>query len=592
MRRSITLTLAVTLVAALGTLAPAGQPPVRAASTFTFFGSGYGHGIGMSQWGAFGLAKMGWSHQRIVKHFYRGTRVERVDTLPASIRIGLTTGRDVIHLTARGGPVRIWEDRPARGVLAGRIPDGQTWTVSAKDGSYAIRDASGALVGRRWGSPSVHLYVTYTDAGSRVFVPEADAIWYDGFSYNRGMLEFNLTSCGDANGCSERLIARLGLEEYLYGLGEVPASWPTETLEAQVVAARSFAVATMRRGGLRSDCNCHLSDGAGDQVYIGANRELGSSGDRWVRAVNATRSQVATYQGAVIQAFYAASDGGHSENVENAWHGGNDAYAIPWLRGVCDPGESTSENPWDDWTRSFDAGTLTSRLASSTGSIGTVTSFGKIQRAPSGRILTIVVRGSSGSRTITGNQLQAGLGLPDDRVWINTDRTITGPLRETYDSLMCAPGLPVSAVTSVPGGVQQLYARGGLYRNGSAGLTVYLRGALDREYRAVDAGKGPLGVPVGDVRTLGAIAPGTTLTCTNCRRVDFVGGRIFFKAGLGANALWGRVLETFLANGGVSGSLGYPETRVRKIAGGGTRARFEAGAIRCPRGEPCQVVVG
>lgn len=590
MRRWITLIVTATLVAGLGALAPAGHVPAGASSTFTFHGSGYGHGIGMSQWGAYGLAQMGWSHQRILKHFYRGTRVERVDTLPASIRIGLTTGRDVIRLSAQAGPVRVWEDRPVRGVLAGRIPAGETWTVAAKDGSYALRDASGALVGGRWGSPSVHLYVTYADTGSRVFVPEADAIWYDGFAYSRGMLEFNLTSCGDAGGCSERLVARLDLEEYLFGLGEVPASWPVESLEAQAVAARSFAVATMRRGGLRTDCNCHLSDGAGDQVYIGADRELGTSGKRWVRAVKATRGQTVTYQGSVIQAFYAASDGGHSESVENAWHGGNPDYAIPWLRGVCDPGESTAANPWDDWTRSFDAATVTSRLSPYTGAIGTVTSFGEVRRTSSGRILTVVVRGSSGSRSIGGNQLQAGLGLPDERVWINADRTISGPLRETYDDLMCAPGLPASAVTSVPGGVEQRYANGGLYRNGALDLTVWLRGELDREYRAVGTGRGPLGVPLGDVRTFGRTT--ARLSCADCRRIDFAGGRIFFKPGLGANALWGRVLETFLARGGVAGDLGFPETRVRRLDGGGSRARFEHGAIACPRGEPCRVSLG
>lgn len=593
MRRSISFTVAAALAVTLSVLvavAPTGRTPVRAASTFTFYGSGFGHGIGMSQWGAYGLAQMGWSHQRIVTHFYRGTKVERVDTLPSSIRIGLTSGRRVIHLTARGGPVMIWEDRPVRGQLVGRIRADETWTVAAKDGAYSVRDDSDQLVGPRRGSPSIHLYVTY-GSGARVFVPEADSIWYDGFSYGRGMLEFNLTSCGDAGGCSERLIARLDLEDYLYGLGEVPASWPIETLEAQAVAARSYAVHAIRKGGLRAECNCHLTDGSSDQVYIGATRELGPSGERWVRAVDATRSQVVTYRGAVIQAFYAASDGGHSEDVENVWHGGNDAYAIPWLRGVCDPGESTAANPWNEWSRSFDASSLTSRLGPYTGPIGTVTSIVDIRRGRSGRILSAIVRGTSGSRTVTGNQIQAALGLPDDRVWINSNRNVTGTLRETYDELMCAPGLPQSSPTAVPGGVQQLFANGGLYRNGGLDLTLWLRGELDAEYRALGAAGGKLGVPVGQTRALG-VTTSSTLTCSDCRRVDFAGGRIYFKQGLGANALWGRVLETYLVNGGVNGDLGFPETRVRRIDGGGTRARFEAGTIRCPRGEACQVLRG
>lgn len=594
MRRWISLAvasaLAVTLSVSLA-VAPAGRTPARATSTFTFYGSGYGHGIGMSQWGAYGLAQMGWSHQRIVTHFYQGTNVERADTLPSTIRVGLTSGRSVVHLTARGGPVMIWEDRPALDQLVGRIAADETWTVTAKDGAYAVRDGSGEPVGPRRGSPDTHLYVTY-GRGARVFVPEADAIWHDGFSYNRGMLEFNLTSCGDAGGCSERLIALLDLEDYLYGLGEVPASWPVEALEAQAVAARSYAVYAIRKGGMRADCNCHLTDGSGDQVYVGADRELGAQGDRWVRAVDATRSQVVTYEGAVIQAFYAASDGGHSEDVENVWHGGNDAYAIPWLRGVCDPGEWTSANPWDEWTRSFDASSLTSRLSPYTGSIGTVTSFSDVRRGGSGRILTAVVRGTSGSRTVTGNEIQAALGLPDDRVWINSNRNVTGALRETYDALMCAPGLPESSVTSVPGGVQQLFANGGLYRNGGLDLTLWLRGELDREYRAVGAADGRLGLPIGDAKTAPrAITLGMTLRCGDCRRVDFERGKIYFAAGTGARALWGPVLGTFLSNGGVDGPLGYPLTRVRPTPSGGTRAGFQGGVIRCEPNVACQVVL-
>jgi stage II sporulation protein D len=542
----------------------------------------------MSQWGAYGLAQMGWGHRRILTHFYQGTQVERRDVLPASIRVGLTSGRTVVHLTARDGPVQIWEDLPSRGGLVGSIPADETWTVAAKAGSYAVRDGAGTLQGR-WGSPTTHLFVTYADTGSSVFVPEADAIWLDGFTYRRGQLEFNLTSCDDTDGCSERMIAKVGLEEYLYGLGEVPASWPVQSLQAQAVAARSYAVNAIRRAGLRADCNCDLSDGSGDQVYVGANRELEPLGARWVRAVNATRSQVVTYEGDVIQAFFAASDGGHSEDVENVWHGGDDAFAIPWLRGVCDPGESTAANPWNDWTRSFDAATVTSRLTPYTGSIGTIGTFEDVRRGSSGRILTAVAQGSTGSAVVTGLEIKAALGLPDDRVWINADRNVTGPLRESYDALMCAPGLPASAPASVPGGMQQFFDDGGLYRNAGQDLTVWLRDELDREYRAVGAGGGVLGLPIGDGRALRTAEPGATIVCADCRSVGFVGGRIFFKEGVGAHALWGRVLVSFMEEGGANGTLGFPRTRVRHLQAGGTAARFESGWITCPEGEPCRV---
>ena len=126
---------------------------------------------------------------------------------------------------------------------------------------------NGHLVGGHlWGGPRQDLIVTYADTGSRVFIPEADAIWYQGFSYGRGTIEMNLTSCGDANGCVERLIARLRFEDYLRGLGEVPASWPMEAMRAQAVAARTYAaydVQALRSAG-RLQLRHHRRRGGSD----------------------------------------------------------------------------------------------------------------------------------------------------------------------------------------------------------------------------------------------------------------------------------------------------------------------------------------
>jgi len=88
---------------------PAPASPVPAGSSgFRFFGSGFGHGIGMSQWGAYGLAQMGWSHKRILKQFYRGTRVGRISDPVSRLRVGLTWDERVIHVSAKGGPVKLW----------------------------------------------------------------------------------------------------------------------------------------------------------------------------------------------------------------------------------------------------------------------------------------------------------------------------------------------------------------------------------------------------------------------------------------------------------------------------------------------------
>ena len=582
MTRRLLPLLLVAAVAVTGVPATAAS----AASSFTFHGSGYGHGLGMSQWGANGLARMGWSAQRIVEHFYRGAEVRQTDTLPPNIRIEILAGVRTVHLTARGGRVVLWLGAPG-GRRIDAIPADKNWTVEARGTSYAIRDGAGRLVGnKRWGGPNRPITATYADTGARVFVREADAIWGRGFEYNRGRLEFDLYAC--SGGCALRTVVPLGFEEYLYGLGEVPTSWPVEALRAQAIAARSYAAATIRRqGGLRAGCECHLTDGAGDQVYIGYSREGAEGGSRWVAAVRDTAGRAATYGGAVIQAFYAASDGGHSENVEDVWHGGNDAYSIPWLRGVCDPGESTAGNPYTNWKVSFTADSLTARLGLG---IGRIRDFGTIRRGRSGRVVAAEVLGRDGTRTVSGSDLRSRLGLRDTRGWINANRNIVaGPIRERYDALGCKPGLPTSKQLRLDGGRQQLFRRGGIFRNDGADLTIWLRGPIYAEYEAVGTGRGVLGLPTSAAVGLAGTSRRAP-DCTNCSRMDFANGRIYFAEHVGAHALWGRVLSTYLERGGPGGALGFPVTRVRR-GDAGQRARFEHGTISCPRAGACTVTV-
>jgi SpoIID/LytB domain protein len=564
----------------------AGGPAANAADGFRFRGSGYGHGIGMSQWGAYGLAKQGWGYRRILTHFYSGTQVSEVSTLPKRIRVGLTSGRTTIHLQAKKGGVQLWIGGPGQ-TFVGKIPSGATWTVArARSASrYAIRDGTGHLVGgRRWGGPASPLFATYEDRGSRVGVPEADDVWHRGFTYAYGFLEFDLTGCPSA--CRLRLTNDLPLERYLRGLGEVPSSWPVGALRAQAVAARTFATSKIRRSGIQASCDCHVTDGAGDQVFMGWGKESGPDGDRWVAAVTDTTAEIVTYGGTAIQAFYAASDGGYSEDVEDVWHGGNPAFAIPYLRAVCDPGEYTTANPWTDWSRWFTASTVTLRLGPYTGGIGTVTGFTDARRGESGRIVSILVRGTSGSARVAGSQLRSALGLPDGRVWINQNRNIVGAIRGEYDRLMCRPGLARSSVTSFDHGSRQRFQVGGIYRNSEVGLSLWLKGAIYQEYRAVGDAGGRLGLPISRA-TAGAIAGPET--CSSCQRLVLERGRIYFKAGLGAHALWGPVLSAYLGNGGASGPLGYPRTRVR-LVDGVRSATFEHGTIACSNGS-CDVTV-
>ncbi len=493
--------LASVLLAAALAVAPA--VPASGADSFTFFGSGWGHGLGLSQWGAYGLSLDGWKAPRILTHFYSHTRVGTDGSPPRRLRVGLVQGRGRLHLTAISGKVNLRLGSPKRGDVVATIPNGETWTVRVASGRYRILDASGRRVGRAVGGPRTNLYATYEPTTARVRIPEA------GHTYNRGWIEFNIYDCAAA--CRMRLILSIRPQDYLYGLAEVPSSWPRPALQAQAIAARTYAFRRVQASGQhRAVCNCALYATSADQVYAGWDKEGGPDGARWVGAVDATNGKVLVYKGQLIQAFYTSSSGGYTENNENVWGGS----PIPYLRGVCDPGDYTAANPNAVWRVSMTAREVTSRLGLG---IGRVRRFTNVVRGVSGRIVTVVVRGSTGSATISGSTLRAALGLNDDRVWINANRQVTGAIRTKYDAIGCRPGLPTSRRARVAGGQRQRFQR----------------------------------------------------------------STIYYRSGVGAHAIGGAVLKAYLAEGGPSGHLGFPTSDVRTLADGSRRARFEHGVITC-----------
>jgi SpoIID/LytB domain protein len=566
MRRNASISLVLALAAAL--LLPAAG---SAAKSFTFYGSGYGHGLGMSQYGAYGMALDGSAYGGILTHFYSGTHVKKAADPPSILRIGLTQARQKIHVKSISGPTTLRVGNRHNGPLVGEIPSGDEWTVRVHGKNYRVLDTQGDRVGGRdWGGTATDLFATYESHGARVHVPEGGA------TYNRGYLEFNLYGCGDG-ACQMRLILPLEPQGYLYGLAEVPSSWPQAALRAQAVAARTYAFSKAESSQHRKPCNCALYDSSLDQVYSGWNKENGVDGDLWVDAVDDTDKKVVVYQGNVIQAFYASSSGGYTENNENVWGGA----PIPWLRGVCDPGDYTGANPNKVWDETFTAAKLKSSLHPYTGSIGTVKGFANYKRGVSGRIETVKVKGGQGSAVVTGTELRAALGLLDDRVWINKDKNVTGAIRTKYDNLMCAPGLAASPSFKDVGGNHQRFAVGTIYHTDSVKLTVWFRGAIDGEYSAVDGPDGVLGLPLTGLITITG-APGCAGVA--CRRVTFEDGRIYRKNSVGAFALWGDVLDAYIGEGSAKGDLGFPTSRVVEHGDGSSSATFEHGAIDCPSG--------
>ena len=267
-------------------------PPAAAAPVFVAKGRGWGHGIGMSQWGAQGFARHGWGYERILAHYYRGTRLGRADT--THVRVLLAAGRKRFVVTS-GKPFRI---------------------------------------GRRHGKRVVLRPAYVAKHGTLRIVPGAAPLALDGVPY-RGSLVVR------ANAGVMAAINHVSLDRYLRGVvpDEMPHDWHPEALKAQAVVARSYALATLKPGK-----NFDLRNDTRSQVYNGVRAE------EWQTnlAIGATAGRVLLWRGRTATTFYHSTSGGRTATIREAWP---DAQALPYLRSVADPYDSASPHHRWGWTR-------------------------------------------------------------------------------------------------------------------------------------------------------------------------------------------------------------------------------------------------
>lgn len=184
------------------------------------------------------------------------------------------------------------------------------------------------------------------------------------------------------------------LEEYLYSVvgSEAYPTWPMEALKSQAVVARTYALYKSSKGGNR---HYDLDTTTKTQVYKGLETEFVTTHE----AVNETGGQVLTHNGKVILAAFHSSSGGHTENVEDVW-----SSSLPYLRGVVDYDQLA---PVFQWRKSFSA----SQMGQLIGGIGAVRSLIPQRTTPHGRIITLKVVGTHGSKSITDDNLRKALNL-------------------------------------------------------------------------------------------------------------------------------------------------------------------------------------
>jgi stage II sporulation protein D len=248
----------ITLSAALAAILPAGMarasggdpssamasppPPADSAGAtgtddgFVFYGSGWGHGVGMSQWGAYGLARRGWSSSRILTHYFSNASVGPAPSgAPDIVRVGLTWDRTALHLTALSGPVALRFGKPTAGDKY-TIANGATWTVRpTTDAHYRLIDGGGHVVDTL-GGPGWRMYAAYEQNDSRVRIAEA------GHPYGRGYVEFNIyRNCSSCNWLL-RAVGVMPPDKYLYGLGEVASAWLPDAIYYKAVTLPTYPI--------------------------------------------------------------------------------------------------------------------------------------------------------------------------------------------------------------------------------------------------------------------------------------------------------------------------------------------------------------
>lgn len=428
--------LAVVAVGAIAIEEISADAPPDPNRVFIFSGRGFGHGVGLSQWGARRAAQEGLTAEEILGHYYSG--VDVTDHPSADIRVKIV--EDVAEVTLRhDGPWRVAHDG--------------TVTVTRAPTLHVTRDGDAIVATDAERGTSIR-------STNALEFRTADApIGVDGRSY-RGRIRILPTQSG------VDVVNTVPVEQYLRSVvsREMSPDWAedaAEALRAQAIVARTYALAN-RTPSREFD----VMDDQRSQVYGGVTDE----DPRTDGAVAATRGRVVTSGGELITTYYSASSGGHTEDGDRVFPA---EEPQPYLRGVPDPYDVIA--PLHRWGSppTFTADELTERLRT----VAPIRSIDILERGSSPRVFEARVNlHPFGSTTLSGATMRARLDLPD--TWFDiTVRPTTGD------------GSPVALAADADRGSVWLAVLNGGTESGAAARLA--QAAEDRGYVAVSAGNAP-----------------------------------------------------------------------------------------------------
>jgi len=349
----------------------------QASVSWIVHGRGFGHGVGMSAYGAYGYAKAGKGYRFILGHYYRGTSLGTLDKARI-VRVLLDISPGDVEFTG------------ATSACGERLDPKRNYEAHRVARSVKLRSSGGKPL---------------ANCGRRLRAAGAGRITIAGHGTYRGALE---TVPTESDAGSLNIVNALAIEQYVKGVmpNEVPPSWPAEELKAQAVAVRSIAI-TGDVGGNGFD----LYSDTRSQVYEGLESEYASTND----AVAATRGQVVTYGSEVAQTLYSACSGGHTESAVNVF-----GSPVPYLVGVPDPYDYYC--PLHKWTLEFSGPEISSRLGAYLQ--GKLKQVVITKTGVSPRIVAAKLIGTAGTSTVTGSQLSVALGGHD--TWMTFEKVVSG----------------------------------------------------------------------------------------------------------------------------------------------------------------------
>jgi stage II sporulation protein D len=374
--RKRTLGLLLALLVAL-----AAPTAAAARVNWVVHGRGFGHGVGMSAYGAYGYALHGKGYRFILGHYYPGTTI---GTLP-----GPRTVRVLLDI------------EPGDVGFSGAT--GACGTALDPQRDYEAHRAGAAVKLRSSGGKPL------ANCGHRLRAAGAGKITIAGLGTYRGALEAVPT---ESDSGSLNVVNALAVDQYVKGVipNESPPSWPPAELRVQAVASRSFAL-TAGVGGNGFD----LYADTRSQVYKGLESEYASSNE----AAESTRGQVVEYGGQIAETLFSACSGGHTESIQNVFGG----PAVPYLQGVPDPYDSYC--PLHEWTLHFSGPEISAKLGGLLD--GRLKKIVIVKRGVTPRIVEAKLFGGGGVTAASGEQLEIALG--GYSTWMTFQKVASGKRR-------------------------------------------------------------------------------------------------------------------------------------------------------------------